>query len=69
MALIRPDTKGQGVPEGVEVVQLTHNHAATGCHIYMEAKIFTPDYRLPHSEWSYVGPGRPPRRSGPRRIA
>jgi len=41
----RPDLLDQHSPDGLEVVQLTHEEGIPGGHIYMEAQIFTPDSR------------------------
>ncbi len=40
---IRPDLFDERSPEGIEVVQLTHEEAVPSSHIYMEAQIFLPD--------------------------
>lgn len=39
----RPDLLDQHSPDGLEVVQLTHEEGMPGGHIYMEAQILTPD--------------------------
>ncbi|MHB1355498.1 MAG: TolB family protein [Anaerolineae bacterium] len=41
----RPDLLDESSPDGLEVVQLTHEEGMPGGHIYMEAQIFTPDSR------------------------
>ena len=42
--VIRPDLVPANAPVGVEVVQLTEGEL-NGCHLYMEAQVFTPDSR------------------------
>lgn len=39
----RPDLLDERSPEGIEVIQLTHEPDVSASHIYMEAQIFTPD--------------------------
>ena len=40
---LRPDLVDSRSPEGIQVVQLTTDTEVNGCHLYMEAQVFTPD--------------------------
>ncbi len=39
----RPDLLDKSAPRGLEIFQITTDPDVKGCHIYMEAQIFTPD--------------------------
>jgi len=41
----RPDLLDARSPKGIEVFQLTTEPEVSGCHVYMEAQVFTPDSR------------------------
>lgn len=41
----RPDLLDKDSPQGIKVIQITTEENIPSCHVYMEAQIFTPDFK------------------------